>query len=298
LANVGDGQLELVVGPDQLALYPFDARLQPVAIGDAQALLLGEDGKTLPLTAATDHWETGNPFGTDKAVTLVAVLRRASGSTAARFELHPGQGSMFHDHRPFHGGLVGMAGERHLELAIAPTGAGAELQLYLTDAYRQPAPLDGIHGTLTIQEKGRDVTLPLIPAGDCFTAEVAGTSASGAFGNVHVHLAYPSAPNEVDMDFYLEQTATVDNGKLPVEVRVGSSGFAPNRIEVAAGQALTLRFFRTTDDTCAKQVVFPSMGLERDLPLRRDVDVALVPTRSEIAFSCGSGMFKGAVIGR
>ncbi len=100
------------------------------------------------------------------------------------------------------------------------------------------------------------------------------------------------------MDFYLEQTAEVEDAKGPVKVLVSGSGFAPSRISVARGRALTLRFFRTTDDTCAKSVVFPSLGVERELPLRRNIDVAIVPTGSEIAFSCGTGMFKGVVIGR
>jgi len=295
LSRAGDGQLELVVGPDRLALYPLDARLQPVPLGDAEVQLIAADGPTVPLVAAADHWEGANPYGTARSLTFVAVVRRASGSTAARFELGPNQGALFHDHRPFHGGQVGMAGDRHLELALAPAAAGEELQLFLTDASRQPEPLAGIQGTLTVQQGGRSSTHPLVPAGDCFTVQVA--KSKGPFA-VHVQLVYPSAPKEVGMDFYFDQAAAVQNGEHPVKILVAASGFSPNRIEAVAGRPLTLRFFRTTEETCAKEVVFPSLGLERALPLERAVDVALVPTRGEIAFSCGMGMVKGAVVGR
>ena len=295
LATAGDGKLELVVGPERLALFPLDSDLKPVPLGNAEVLLVGADGATLPLAPTEDHWEASNPYGSDQSLTLVAVVRRASGSIAARFELHPGQGSMFHDHRPFHGGQVGMAGERHLELALARTATGQELQLFLTDAYRQPVSLDGIQGALTLQQGGRSETLPLVAAGDCFTVE-AGKSA-GPLG-VHVHLVYPTAPTEVDMDYYFDQTTAVEGDARTLKILVGSNGFSPSRIEAVAGQALTLRFLRTTDNTCAKQVVFPSLGLERDLPLQKNVDIALVPTRGEISFACGMGMLKGAVVGK
>ncbi len=293
LAPTSEGQLELVVEPDRLALYPLDARLQLVPLGDAEAQLIGVDGATLPLAPATDHWEAKNPYGTSQGLTLVAVVRRASGSTAARFELLPGQGAMFHDHRPFHGGQVGMAGDRHLELALVPTKAGAELQLFLTDAFRQPEPLDGISGTLTIEQGGHSATHPLVPAGDCFTVEQDHSRGPVA---VQVHLVYPRAPEEVDMDFRFDQSAAAEAGQRPVKILVGANGFSPSRVDAPAGRPLTLRFFRTTDETCAKEVVFPSIGVQRELPLHHDVDVALVPTRGEIAFSCGMGMVTGAVV--
>jgi hypothetical protein len=304
LAATGEGQLELVVGPDRLALYPLDPHLQPLPLGDAAAQLLGVDGAAVDMTAAGDHWEAPNPYGTEaggrnirsnRSVILVAVVRRATGASAARFEIQRGQGAMFHDHRPFHGGQVGMAGERHLELALAKSASGQELQLFLTDAYRQPEPLDGIRGELVLQQGGRSTTLPLVPAGDCFTVESG--KPSGPLG-VHVHLFYPTEPKEVDMDYYFDQRTAMESGAHPVKILVGSGGFSPSRIPATAGQALTLRFYRTTDDTCAKQVIFPSLGLQRELPLQRNVDIALVPGKGETAFSCSMGMITGAVVGR
>jgi plastocyanin domain-containing protein len=66
-------------------------------------------------------------------------------------------------------------------------------------------------------------------------------------------------------------------------------------VEARAGKPLTLRFLRTTDDTCAKEVVFPSLGVRKSLPLGQEVDIALVPTSGETRFTCGMGMVKGSV---
>jgi hypothetical protein len=201
LAATGSGQLELVVGsaersgvaPGRIALFPLDAQLRPAPLGGAEAFLIGANGVTLPLAAAGDHWEAANPYGTQGSLTLVAVVREAAGSRAARFELRSGEASLLHEHRPFHGGQVGMAGERHLELAWVATATGQELQLYLTNAYRQPDSLEGVHGTLTVQEKGQSFVLPLVPSGDCFTAQAPKPAGPE---NVHVHLVYPTAPSD------------------------------------------------------------------------------------------------------
>src|SRR5690348_7720444 len=58
-------------------------------------------------------------------------------------------------------------------------------------------------------------------------------------------------------------------------VRADENGFTPSSIAVAAGHKLTLRFTRTSDQTCADKVVFPEAHIEKDLPLNQPVDVAL-----------------------
>jgi hypothetical protein len=291
LTRAGDGWLELVASPGRVALYPLNAKLAPAMPDGAQALLVAGPDE-IPLTRAGDHWEIDRPAPSS---VLVAVVRKRSGSAAARFDVIRGGSTMYHDHRPFHGGQVGMAGERHLELALSRGRSGAELQLYLTDAYRQPISLTGIGGTITVRQGGHATSLALVDGGDCLIAKVPPPHETL---DVHVALRYPTAPQDVEMDFLVAPGQAEAQSGRPVLIHVTSGGFSPNRIEAHAGEALTLRFLRTTDQTCATSVRFPAEGIDRALPLDRPVEVALVPTRGEVDFACGTGMFKGSVVAR
>jgi len=81
-------------------------------------------------------------------------------------------------------------------------------------------------------------------------------------------------------------------------VTVDGAGFHPNRLQVTAGRPVTVTFRRTTDQTCATKVVFPSLHLSRDLPLNRPVAVRITPTSARISFACGMGMFEGSLVAR
>jgi plastocyanin domain-containing protein len=77
-------------------------------------------------------------------------------------------------------------------------------------------------------------------------------------------------------------------------------GFTPNSIAVprgAPGSKATLTFVRTSDKTCATEVVFPELNVEKPLPL--DVPVSLeVPSDAArtLHFQCGMAMFKGSLL--
>ncbi len=294
LASAGEGHLELVVGPDRVALFPLDAKLEPLPLAGGEAVLLIGGQPPLELASTGDRWEAANPVGVDSGFDAVAVVRRTTAAVAARFAFQPGGASLFHDHRPFHGGLVGMAGERHMELAVQPMASGAELQLYLTDAYRQPVSPTGVTGTVRVRDGARTETLSWSDGGDCLTARIA--KPSGPL-DVHLELNYPDAPHNVDMDYYVEQGMAKPTGST-VTIHVGSDGFVPARIEAQGGTPVTLRFLRMTEHTCATRVVFPALGIERDLPLGHPVEISIVPRAGETAFACGMGMFRGAVVAR
>ncbi len=93
------------------------------------------------------------------------------------------------------------------------------------------------------------------------------------------------------------QSAGADATQGIVAIDVGDKGFLPSRVELKQGQEATLRFTRTSDSTCATKVVFPELEVEKDLPLNEAVDVK-VPTneRRKLAFQCGMGMYKSAVV--
>ncbi len=88
----------------------------------------------------------------------------------------------------------------------------------------------------------------------------------------------------------------------PGEVRVVASehGFAPASISLpkgGPGSKATITFVRTTDKTCATEVVFPDLNVKKELPLNQPVAIE-VPTDSArtLTFQCGMGMYKGSLL--
>jgi plastocyanin domain-containing protein len=77
-------------------------------------------------------------------------------------------------------------------------------------------------------------------------------------------------------------------------------GFTPASLAVAKGMpgsTAAVTFVRTTDKTCATEVVFPELGVRKDLPLNQPVAVD-IPTDSArtLTFQCGMAMYKGMLV--
>jgi membrane fusion protein, heavy metal efflux system len=81
-------------------------------------------------------------------------------------------------------------------------------------------------------------------------------------------------------------------------VVVSESGFEPSSVTVRPGTT-RITFVRTTDNTCATEVTFPSLGITRDLPLNQPVDVEFTAADgATVAFTCGMNMFSGSVVAK
>lgn len=82
-----------------------------------------------------------------------------------------------------------------------------------------------------------------------------------------------------------------------IDVVADENGYTPSEITVKKGEKATLVFLRTTDKTCATEVVFPELDVKKELPLNQPV-VFVLPTDQDrkLAFACGMNMFKGAVV--
>jgi plastocyanin domain-containing protein len=84
-----------------------------------------------------------------------------------------------------------------------------------------------------------------------------------------------------------------------ISITADGRGFHPSSIEITKGQATTLEFRRTSDETCATSVVFPELKLERALPLNQTVAIELpADVNSPITFQCGMGMYRGKIVAR
>jgi hypothetical protein len=82
-----------------------------------------------------------------------------------------------------------------------------------------------------------------------------------------------------------------------VLVNVSMVGFDPASIAAKAGQPLKLAFFRPNAANCAREVVFPGLGIRKELPPGQTVVVDITPPKSgPLGFECGMKMLKGQLI--
>jgi hypothetical protein len=88
-------------------------------------------------------------------------------------------------------------------------------------------------------------------------------------------------------------------GEQVVEIRVTPAGFEPAEIRVAKGKPVKLIITRTTDDTCATDLVIDGDGLdlERVLPLGKPVEVRFTPAGpGPLSFHCAMNMVTGTIV--
>ena len=82
----------------------------------------------------------------------------------------------------------------------------------------------------------------------------------------------------------------------PVRITVTRNGYEPWRVEARAGVPLTLVVTRTTDETCATELVLPEYGIDRKLPLNEPVTITFTPARTgTLRYSCAMKMFQGQI---
>ena len=93
--------------------------------------------------------------------------------------------------------------------------------------------------------------------------------------------------------------AGTDQSRPPTAtVKVTEKGFEPDRVTAPKGASVHVTFVRTTDATCATEVVVPSQNITRALPLNQPVTIVINAEGDEVVFACGMNMFKGAVVAK
>ena len=80
-------------------------------------------------------------------------------------------------------------------------------------------------------------------------------------------------------------------------VAVTEKGFEPDKVSFRSGVRARLTFVRMTNETCATEVVFPSLNVKRALPLNQPVVIDFTPAKTgDLAFACGMNMLKGVAV--
>jgi plastocyanin domain-containing protein len=83
-----------------------------------------------------------------------------------------------------------------------------------------------------------------------------------------------------------------------IEITV-QGGYRPDRIEVGEGQTVQLKFVRKESSGCSREVVFPALGIRKELPQNEPVVIPLPPLKpGEYVFECGMKMLKGKIVVR
>jgi len=84
------------------------------------------------------------------------------------------------------------------------------------------------------------------------------------------------------------------------DVTAGEHGFSPPSLRLTQGgpaSHASVTFLRTSDKTCATEVVFPDLKVEQKLPLNQVVSIEVpTDTAQTLTFQCGMGMYKGAIV--
>jgi plastocyanin domain-containing protein len=99
--------------------------------------------------------------------------------------------------------------------------------------------------------------------------------------------------------FWLSKPKTQRAASGVIDIVVDGGVYAPARIEVAAGQPVTLRFLRKDPSPCAEKVLFDDLGIAADLPIGQPVELTVTPKEpGEYAFTCQMQMYRGMLVAR
>ena len=82
-----------------------------------------------------------------------------------------------------------------------------------------------------------------------------------------------------------------------VEMKVTDKGFEPASLTVKKGEPVTLVITRTTDKTCATDIVIDEHNIKTPLPLNKPVTVAFTPKKAgDLKYGCAMNKMIGGVL--
>lgn len=97
-----------------------------------------------------------------------------------------------------------------------------------------------------------------------------------------------------------KETPAVVAPSCPTCVTADDKGFTPTSLHIpkgAPGSTVKVTFTRTTNATCATEVVFPDLKLQEALPLGKPVSLDIPSAEARtLTFQCGMGMYKSSLV--
>jgi plastocyanin domain-containing protein len=88
-----------------------------------------------------------------------------------------------------------------------------------------------------------------------------------------------------------------ESSRQEFTITASEKGFDPAVITLKKGVPARLTFIRTSDKTCATEVVIPAYKVKKELPLDAKVSIQFTPQDTgDVGFACGHNMFKGTLV--
>ena len=79
-------------------------------------------------------------------------------------------------------------------------------------------------------------------------------------------------------------------GPRTIALSITEKGYEPSPVTLKQGEPVKLVLTRTTDKTCATEIVLEEHGINTPLPLDKPVEVAFTPTKTgQLVYGCAMG---------
>ena len=81
-----------------------------------------------------------------------------------------------------------------------------------------------------------------------------------------------------------------------IEIKSTSNGFEPSKIDVSSETPVTLKVTRTSEQTCATEIVIKDKKINQKLPLNETVTIELGKLKKgTVKFACAMNMIRGTL---
>ncbi|WP_257459889.1 cupredoxin domain-containing protein [Archangium lipolyticum] len=102
--------------------------------------------------------------------------------------------------------------------------------------------------------------------------------------------ASPPAPSKPAATAPAAQEAKKPGEPRTIALSVTEKGYEPSPVTLKQGEPVKLVLTRTTEQTCATEIVLEDYGIDAKLPLNQPVEVSFTPTKTgKLVYGCAMG---------